>query len=487
MLAGANAAFTAAAGESRNQAGDAGARPNILLIHCDQQRYDCLGYTGNDIVSTPNIDRLAAQGMRFDRAYTPIATSCPARQCLLSGLWPESHGGLWNYDISLPVRLFDSPTWTERLQQSGYAAGYVGKWHVHPVKTPLDFGFDEYIPYSRYTEWKAGNKIESNAVETGKTKWMGGYSDMPKEDSRTHWLVGQAIGLIEKFEAEGRPWHLRLDHPEPHLPCVPVREFYDLYADTAFPEWGNFRDGFEDKPRIHKQQVYNWGLEDYSWEDWEEYLRGYFGMISQLDDAIGILLAALENMGIMNKTMVVYTTDHGDAAGSHRMIDKHYVTYEEEVHVPLIIRWDGVVEAGTMCDKFVIHELDLAATFSDLAGLGFETQGASLLPLLKGESPENWREYGFSNYNGQQFGLYVSRMIRDGRYKYVWNPTDMDEFYDLESDPWEMHNAIGDPAYERHIERMRRALYEDLQKRSDPVANSSSGAKQQLIDNKKAG
>lgn len=101
-------------------------RPNILIIQCDQQRYDCLGYTGNPIVKTPNIDRLAAQGMQFTRAYTPIPTSCPARQCLLSGQWPEQYGGLWNYDITLPVRLFDSDTWTERLQDEGYRTGYVG-------------------------------------------------------------------------------------------------------------------------------------------------------------------------------------------------------------------------------------------------------------------------------------------------------------------------------------------------------------------------
>ena len=125
-------------------------RPNILIIQCDQQRYDCLGYTGNPIVKTPNIDRLAAQGMQFTRAYTPIPTSCPARQCLLSGQWPEQHGGLGNYDITLPVRLFDSDTWTERLHDEGYRMGYVGKWHVHPTKTPLDFGFDDYVNEAQY-------------------------------------------------------------------------------------------------------------------------------------------------------------------------------------------------------------------------------------------------------------------------------------------------------------------------------------------------
>lgn len=460
-------------------------RPNILLIHCDQLRFDALGCNGNGIVHTPNIDKLAAMGVNFANAYTPIGTSCPARQCLLSGKWPEQHRGLWNYDNALPVTAFDEPVWTEKVQEAGYAMGYVGKWHVHSKKTPLDFGFDDYVSYQDYNKWRKQNGITSIQTETGKTKWMGGYTDLPKEQAAIHWLAGKALDLILKYEKEGKPWHVRLDHSEPHLPCFPSKEYYDKYADVKIPEWPNFKETFEGKPYIQRQQIRNWAMESYDWEDWQGYLRSYYATIEQLDDAVGILIDELDRAGITDHTVIIFTTDHGDAAGGHRMIDKHYVMYEEEIHVPLIVRWDGVVEAGSTCRNFIIQELDLAATIPDLAGISFESAGRSFLPFLTGEEPESWRQYAFSNYNGQQFGLFVMRMIRDHRYKYVWNPTDTDEFYDMENDPWELKNQIRNPKYAEEIKRLRRELYEDLQRRKDPIAGKPSAAAYQLLDGHK--
>lgn len=460
-------------------------RPNILIIQCDQQRYDCLGYTGNPIVKTPNIDRLAAQGMQFTRAYTPIPTSCPARQCLLSGQWPEQHGGLWNYDITLPVRLFDSDTWTERLHDEGYRTGYVGKWHVHPTKTPLDFGFDDYVNEAQYAAWLKNEGKRLHRINTGQTAMMGGYDSIDKETASVHWFVRQAIELIRKYESEGKPWHLRLDYVEPHLPCYPVKEFYDRYVSRAIPQWPNFPDDLENKPYIQRQQILNWALEDYTWADWERYMRSYYAVVEQVDDAIGMLVEELEKEGLTDRTMIVYTADHGDAAGSHGMLDKHYVMYEEEVHVPLIVRWDGVVEAGSRCDAFVCHALDLAATIPEIAGFEFASAGASLMSLLTGQCDTTCREYAFSNYNGQQFGLFVQRMVRDGRYKYVWTPTDTDEFYDLQEDPYEMTNQIGNPAYAPEVARLRKVLYEDLVKRKDAAAGNPSAAKRQLLEGMK--
>ena len=460
-------------------------KPNVLIIQCDQQRYDCLGYTGNPVVKTPNIDRLAAQGMQFSRAYTPIPTSCPARQCLLSGQWPEHDGGLWNYDITLPVRLFEADTWTEHLQKEGYRMGYVGKWHVHPTKTPLDFGFDDYVNEAQYTRWLSQQGEKPRRVNTGKTAMMGGYDSLAKESASVHWFVRRAIELIRSYEKEGKPWHLRLDYVEPHLPCYPVKEFYDKYASVLIPRWPNFPDRFENKPYIQQQQILNWGLEDYTWEDWERYMRSYYAVVEQVDDAIGILIRELEKEGLTDRTMIVYTADHGDAAGSHGMLDKHYVMYEEEVHVPLIVRWDGVVQPGSRSDAFVCQMLDLAATVPEVTGFEFPTAGSSLLPLLTGKPDTACRDYAFSNYNGQQFGLYVQRMVRDKRYKYVWNPTDTDEFYDLEKDPYEMTNQIKNGSYAGEIQRLRKILYEDLQRRKDAAAGAPSAAKRQLLDGMK--
>ena len=119
---------------------------NILFIQADQHRYDCTGFSGKGLVKTPNIDKLASEGVIFTNSYSCIPTSCPARQSLISGKWPEQHKGLWNYDITLPVTPFNGPTWTEKLSEKDIKMGYVGKWHVSDRKSPKDFGFDDYVP-----------------------------------------------------------------------------------------------------------------------------------------------------------------------------------------------------------------------------------------------------------------------------------------------------------------------------------------------------
>lgn len=463
--------------------------PNVLMIVCDQLRYDCLGYTGNTIVKTPNIDKLAEEGVQFLNAYTPIPTSCPARQCLLSGRWPEqpSHGGLWNYDNSLPVRNFEGDTWTEKLHEKGYKLGYVGKWHVSALKSPLSFGFDDYISNAEYKKWVKTNKIQQGKIFYNQqdNKWMGGYVDMIKENNIVYWYKDRVVDLIKKYKSEGAAWHVRLDYLEPHLPCFPIKSFYDKYSNLDVPKWGNFEDSLAMKPYIQYQQLLNWGIEDYSWGMWENYLRSYFAIIEQVDDALGLLFKELEEIGALDNTIVIFTADHGDAAGSHRMLDKHYVMYEEEVHVPLLVKWDNVIKPNSTCDKYLIHFLDIAETMNDLFGLNFNTSGKSILPILKGENVKEWRRFAFSNYNGQQYGLYVQRMIKDDNYKYVWNLTDIDEFYDLKNDPNELKNLIYDKKYDIELKRLRKELYYELIARKDPIVGKPTAAYRQLIEQKK--
>ena len=203
------------------------------------------------------------------------------------------------------------------------------------------------------------------------------------------------------------------------------------------PPWPNFSERFEGKPLIQRRQVQSWGIDRWTWREWSIYLAGYLGMVSQVDDAIGLILGALGRLGARDETVIVYTTDHGDAAGSHRMMDKHYVMYEEVVHVPLVVALPGRVAGRATCDDFVVHTLDLGPTLLELAGLPVpqQPQGISLVPRLEGREPGIRRDCVFATGSGQQFGLYSQRMIRDRRYKLVWNATDVDELYDLEADP----------------------------------------------------
>lgn len=444
-------------------------KPNILYIGTDQFRYDCQGKV-NSVVKTPNLDKLSAEGMFFTRAFTPIPTCSPARQSLLSGKWPSQHKGLWNYDITLPISFFEEHTWTEDMSKAGYKQFYLGKWHVHPTKSPEDFGFDGYISNEKYYDWRKSQKLPPPTPSIVGNAWMGGTDKAQLAQTSTHWLARQAIDQLKKFKKKGDPWHLRIEFTEPHLPANPIDSFLKMYDPASIKPWGNFPDKMKNKPFIQRQMLYNWGIEQYTWHEWSVYMHHYYAIISQTDDAIGMILNALKELSLDDNTIVIFTSDHGDAAGSHGLIDKHYVMYDEEVRVPLVVKWPGVVEPGSQSDQIVINGLDLAATIPEMAGFSFmQGVGRSLIPLFRGEKPQNWRKYAFSDYNGQQFGLFVQRMIRNDQMKYVWNLTDIDELYDLQKDPWEMNNLISDPSYKDDLKILRQNLYVDLAERNDPI------------------
>lgn len=452
--------------------------PNVLLITTDQQRYDSLGFTGNEIVRTPNLDALAGQSTSFTRAYTPCPLCCPARQTLLSGVMPSVHGGLWNYDNTSPVPALEPgafTTWPEIMQEGGWTSAYLGKWHVNPRHDATAFGYESYereagVPQEMRQQYFPVDAKKLKERPVG--RWPIGMIDgRPLEQTPTHDLAGRAIARLEELTTSGKPWHLRVDFSEPHLPCIPHERFAELYDPASIPEWPNFRDELGDKPRIQRTQLSNWGIEDWSWEEWAVYLACYYGVISQYDDAIGRVLAALDESGQRDDTIVIYTTDHGDAAGSHRMMDKHYVMYEEEVRVPLLVCMPGSeTPAGETSDAWVSHYLDLGPTILEACGLPPmpQTQGVSLVGELDGTTDRR-RDQIFSEYNGQQFGLYTQRMIRDEQYKLVWNPTDVDELYDLKNDPWEMDNLATRPEHDDLRREYRRRLYSEFETLDDQM------------------
>ena len=181
-----------------------------------------------------------------------------------------------------------------------------------------------------------------------------------------------------------------------------------------------------------------------------------------------------------------YTTLYGDMCGSHRMIDKHYVLYDDVAKVPLAVRWPGVISPGRIRDEFVCHFLDIPPTLLEFLGKdipGFFA-GRSLVPLLRGEKAADWRTEAVSTYNGQQFGLYTQRMIRNHDWKYIWNTTDIDELYDLKKDPHELYNRIGQEENQWIVKELRRKLYETLLQEGDGLVKSQ-WMKNQLLNNKK--
>jgi arylsulfatase A-like enzyme len=245
-----------------------------------------------------------------------------------------------------------------------------------------------------------------------------------------------------------------------------------MYPPEEIPPWPSFPDPLVGKPYMQAQQRRTWQVEGWTWDRWAPLVSRYLGTISLLDAQVGRILEALERLGLAESTMVVYTTDHGGLCGGHGMIDKHYVMYEDVVHVPLIVRWPGHVLPGHTCPAFVSHGIDLAVTFCHVAGAPVpETfRGQSLLRLLAGEG-EGGRQDIFGVYYGNQFGLYSQRMVRDRRWKYVWNATAEDELYDLRLDPGEVCNLAVDPAYRTELARLRGRVVAWMEDTGDPLLN----------------
>jgi len=470
-------------------------KPNVLLITADQLRYDCVGYSGQRLVRTPNLDALAAAGTAFRHAYSVLPVCSPARQSLLHGRRPEAFGALWNYSGALPVGALqpEAWTWSRALADAGYASAYIGKWGVNPRFEPAAYGYGVYVSESDYRAFAEARYPDV----TYRNGYFGERNPIPFEDAEPHWFADRAIEAMERLRHGDAPWHVALHLAEPHLPCRPSAPFADMYDPAEVPEWPGFRETFANKPYIQRQQLYSWGVERFGWDDWAPVVARYYAVITQLDDAVGKVLRALDALGEAESTIVIFTADHGDMCGSHGMMDKHYILYDDVVRVPLIVRTpddrkhaseDGKV---SLRDEFVYNFLDLAPTLLELIGLPSDgtggagrLHGESLAPLLAGRRPDGWRDAVVSTYNGQQFGLYTQRMIRMERWKYIWNTTDIDELYDLANDPGELRNRIDDAEHRDLVRELRRRLYDVLLADGDALV-ANEWTRRQLLEGAK--
>jgi arylsulfatase A-like enzyme len=456
--------------------------PNILLIFADQHRWDCLGAHGHPFLQTPHLDALAASGMLFSHAFTSSPICGPARNSLLHGVWPCRHQSIANADTEAGRPAIALPSFPEQLRDAGYRLGFIGKWLGKNARSPQDYGFTDVVPESDYLHWR---REQGLPPRPGGMPFFGHDEAITPEQSRLHWGADRVIEHLQHYAAEReKPFFLRWDPSEPHLPNVLPQPYADLYPPAEIPPWPSFGDKFVGKPYIQAQQLRSWGLDGWSWERWAPLVGRYLGEISLLDAAIGRVLAALSAQGLAENTVVIYSCDHGDMCGAHGMIDKHYVMYDDVVRVPLLLRWPGVTTPGSRCDDFVVHSIDLARSFCEIAGapVPAEFQGESLIPALSGQGG-NGREDVLSMYHGNQFGLYSQRMIRDREWKYVWNGTAEDELYHLPSDPGELLNLARQPEQQETLARLRRRLHQWMQAVGDPLDNG--WLRRQLLENRK--
>ncbi|WP_129116803.1 sulfatase-like hydrolase/transferase [Halegenticoccus tardaugens] len=467
-------------------------RPNVLLLLTDQERYDLT--TPGSRPETPAIDELADEGLRFERAYTPISICSSARASLLSGLYPHNHGMLNNChedDAILRNLPSDLPTLGERLAEAGYRNTYLGKWHVGRDQGPADFGF-EYLGgsdrhhdpqlESSFRDYRRRLGVDPDGIELEDVVYteherdptlLAATTPVPAEATRPYYLAERTIERLEAVAEgdEAGPFFHRSDFLGPHHPYVIPEPYASMYDPAEIDPWPTYAETFAGKPAAHERYLAYRGVAGFDWDDWAGLVAKYMGFMTLIDEQIGRILTALSDLGLADSTVTVHTSDHGDFVGNHRQFNKGPMMYEDTYRVPLFVRWPGVTEPGSVCESFV-SLLDLMPTLLDVGGADVlpDLDGRSLRPLLGGDAPDDWPDDAFAEYHGDEFGLYSQRMLRTHRYKLVFNVPDRNELYDLRADPHELTNLVDHPAYRDVRRRLERRLVERMRETDDTIA-----------------
>jgi len=454
---------------------------NFLVIITDQQRRDTLGAYGSEICQTPSLDQLAESGVRFDNAYSICALCSPARASIYTGVYPQRHGEVRNeMEFADGVKLV-----SQYFGEAGYSSGFVGKWHCGSAKLPKDFGFEGmnvpgYGNCSKtfeYCDYLRRNGLEQGEIIPLGTGWYSnillvGMRTGPVEASIPYFLADETIRMLKEHQSRGKPFIIFCNFWGPHQPYLPTEPYASMYDPREIPPWRNFYDDLEGKPNAHRR--YNdafigEGGKMRDWKEWSKWVAKYFGFVTMIDAQIGRILQALEALHLEEETVVLFTPDHGDHTGAHGGIhNKASMMYQEMYHIPFIMRVPGI-GAGRVVNQ-PITNMDVLPTLLDLAGIRADRQmdGRSLCSLLADEETADWEDDVMCVINGVHY-LYESRMVTDGRYKYVFNAPETDEFYDLEHDPWEMRNLIEEKAYKEEIAHMRSRLIYWAEKSEDPL------------------
>ena len=459
-------------------------RPNILFIFTDDHAFQAISAYGSrlaDVAPTPNIDRLADEGVRFDRAYVTNSICAPSRAVILTGKHSHVNGVL---DNRLP---FDGsqPTFPKLLQEAGYETSLIGKWHLK--SEPTGFDYSDRFPGQ-------GHYYNPDFIRDGDTMRVEGYA--------TDLATDKAIDWLERRSGD-RPFLLMLQHKAPHREWSPALRHLALFDDTDIPEPDNLFDDYSGRGTAAREQDMSieksmfWGLDlklhDHPeksryFEGWRErmtaeqlerwdsaykpkneefyrselkgealvrwkyqrYLKDYLRTIRAVDESVGRMLDYLEEAGLAENTVVVYSSDQGFYLGEHGWFDKRFM-YEESFRTPLLVRWPGIAAAGAVNDDLVSN-LDFAETFLDIAGVEIpgDMQGRSLVPLLQAGDVEDWRTHLYYHYYEFPGWHSVRRHegVFDGRYKLIhFYNLDEWELYDLEEDPAEMGSRYQDAAY----------------------------------------
>lgn len=435
----------------------------IVFIMTDTQRHDMVGCYGNKDMRTPCLDKMAEEGLRFEKAYTTQPVCQPARAGIFTGMFPHSSGS-WTNSVAIGDNVRTVGT---RLQDCGVHTAYIGKWHldgsdyfglgVCPKGWDKDYWYDMRNYLDEMTE---DERFESRQRENMYKK------DFPSEYTYGHKCTDKAIDFLQKHGDED--FFLSVSYDEPHDPSICPREFWEPFADYSFPKSKNVWDLLENKPdyqRVWAGDALNQNRDEVSMN-----FTLLLGCNSYIDSQIGRVLDAVEKY--VPDALVIYTSDHGDFMNSHCLFAKGPAAYEEITHIPLIIKGKDI-KSGVVNGNPVSH-INLAPTIFEIMGVEAPEvfEGKSILP----EITENRRvndyvfiEFGRYEVDHDGFGGFQPmRSCYDGRYKLSINLLSTDELYDLQEDPEEMLNLIENPDFEGIRDNLHDAILDNMNATRDP-------------------
>ena len=494
-------------------AADAPKRPvNLLFLMTDQQRWDAVGCAGNNILKTPNLDRLARDGARFASFYSSCPVCSPARTTILTGRSVGTHKITDNKDITRDD-LPDLVTFDQILLRGGYHGEYHGKYHS-PYKMALDYNqpvrwvngkrpagskaemnegqaFKAYIeahvparplkpgellanlygrPYTPDPIDGAYGMTQEQVEKLGRGKQVKrdveigqGYTygclDVPPEHTLTAWTSREGIEGLERLHKTGGPFTLTISIGPPHPPMAVAKPYYGMYPADSIPVPASLNDRGENSPYWRQQSKDAGPYRDP--KKVRQMISDYYGLVTEVDDWIGKILHRLGELGLADNTLVIFTSDHGEMLGDHGVHSKMKF-YEGAAHIPLLMRLPGVIPAGKVVQA-PAAQIDLFATILDYLGqVGHESEGRSLRPLIEGKD-DGADRVAFSEWHAKHLPGF---MVFDGRWKFMFGQTadapSLDALYDLQNDPNEIANLIGcNPdreKYKAEAERMKNLL-----------------------------
>lgn len=456
---------------------------NLLFIGVDQLRWDVVGPQKTVPVETPNIDRLIESGVCFERAYATSPLCTPSRASMFTGDYAFKHGMGTNCDMyhALGTELAEPEQLLhQHLLAAEYRCGFIGKWHVGVDKAPGDYGFEgDVLPgYGNLTTTAAFNTyLEENGLAYSVSpelffnpeqqtmaagRWHG-----PVESTPAHFQTNQAIAMLDDMQSAERPFFVTLQYWDPHGPHLICDEFFGATDRNKIRPWANFHDDLQGKPeKVIRERDDFYRAHPRSEAEAIDYIGWYCDHVAMLDYQIGRLLNYLQESGLVDDTLIVFTSDHGDMTGAHGgLIDKGLM-YEEAMRVPLVFAHPDLPSGSR---SGLALNMDILPTALSLMGVSdVQRQAEDLSHQIKDPTAIG-RDYVLAEFHGLRY-LYSQRMlVSDDGWKLIFSPGDRDELYDLNSDPHELTNLAEVASSAARLDQMRQAMIQKTAQFDDPL------------------